>query len=936
MKAVIFSILMVLWIAQNKLPGQDQPVSPSLLSADSVMHLKRQSEILVAENRFREASLILHRIADHYDKQKDLRMYFDYKNKALNCESEFGDKCSLLDSLFQLFLKYNESKINDTLLTNAMIISFVNNFSSSDCYLKKMRLTDSLWTFANINITLASQYKLAKLRIQLTKKMDILHELLFSYYKLLKIELPGLLKIKEEINLGNLYSEVKEYQLSNIVLQNTLCNSNIPESERAIIYNIIGNNYFYLNKLSLANYFYNQSLCIRQRFENDKNSLRVIYNNIANYYSYAGNIDSAKILYENALKISISEFGIDSRETAFELNNLGNLYFNIGGYDSANFFYQKSYNIKINNAHYSNPDVIHSLSNLGGTFSKRGEVKHAIYYFRQSIVENYLIAKKISLKNGLASPDDFSFSCKSLGKIYYGLYTEYKNSLYLDSAKFFFNKAITTNDSILLSSPIEVSKVLINSSNNKIIEDYLACYMAEGSFEKIKDTTLVLTLLDKCHNYVLFSKQIIEDKNLSNSFLTNDEFNYKSIDKEYNTIELLEQDRSTKLTDIYSLNKILYEKIINLIPRSNYLYFKDYLYDNPILSINNIRAQISDSTAILEFTILFNELYCLTISHNVLNLIKIGNISYLEQLFRECKTKLKKFELDYDEVYTLSKLLLTSIKKLGQSINKLIIINEDDLMTLPFDILLMKDPKTNHATNNFLISKYDISYSYSINHIVASNSQVERNKATFDFVGMAPVVNNLKGQLSLDTLKNNSLEILTISNLFTNSGMTSKPLNGAEANIENFYIYAGNTGILHIATHSSTNSFPFDSGLILCDPKNTGVGDNIIRYFDVLNLTRSPYLVVLASCSSYAGKWIDGEGMRNLGRAFSMRGSSYVISSLFRLDDEFSLHFMTIFYKNYIKSKDITHSLCKTKRFFLDTAQYSYPIYWSNFLLIEK
>ena len=102
MKAVSFCILMVLWIAQNKLHGQYQPVSPSFLLADSVIHLKRQSEILVAEKRFCEASLILHRIADHYESQKDLRMYFNYKNKALNCESEFGDKCILLDSLYQL------------------------------------------------------------------------------------------------------------------------------------------------------------------------------------------------------------------------------------------------------------------------------------------------------------------------------------------------------------------------------------------------------------------------------------------------------------------------------------------------------------------------------------------------------------------------------------------------------------------------------------------------------------------------------------------------------------------------------------------------------------------------------------------------------------------------------------------------------------------
>jgi CHAT domain-containing protein len=865
-------------------------------------------------------------------------MYFDYKNKAANCLSKTGDEVGLIDSIFFLLKDYDKSNVCDTVLTTAIINNFVRNYNSMPYYQAKLTYIDYIIDSLKAKLTEGSRILLLKTRIYITEKLAIPLEQLKSHYKLLSQNLNPAEQTEFNTDLGSFYHEIKEYQLSNIVLQSTLTNPSVSNLQRAVLYNILGNNYLHLKKYSISYYYFSESLFIRQGIPNNFEYLTVIYNNLANYFSTIGKMDSANSLYYKSLEICKMKYGNDSREVAFQYNNLGNHYFKLEKYDSAFVFYQKSFNIKQEIKNYDGIDIIYSLYNLGQTQSKLGNTTLAIQLLTKSVKKNFEIAKTFSFKSGLSSPNDYIISCNFLGDIFYDSYDQYRNGASLDSAKMYYERAIITNDSLINSTPIESSKILVNLSNKKILESYLKCYLFEDSVGQytITDTIKVLSLFDQCHNYILLNKLLSTGVELQNSVNYHVNSDTKTLDEIYSTIESFESDRSSNLLNIRELSKNLFSKIKELErKKDNYRQNskKQINLLNEEITSTMFRKLINDQMIILEYTTIKDYLFCLSITNNNIKITKIEKTQELENQIIDCRKGLRQFSLDFNKLYDLSNILLAPLKNISTGINKIVVIKDESFLAIPFDILILSKPRPNFQDNFYLIKKYDISYSYSVALLFRNASTISR-KSNFEFIGFAPTdfVGN-PGNL-VESLSGSKDEVLQISNLFIKTNLNSMALTGSDANFENFYNYAEKTNILHVATHSSVNSKSFDSGLLV-NPTSKGL-NNVITYYDILNLQSSPHLIVLASCSSNSGKLLEGEGIQNIGRAFSIKGASFIISSLFRLDDKFSCKFTTKFYKNLLASKDIKKSLCKTKREFITDVNYSYPTYWSNFNIIGK
>jgi CHAT domain-containing protein len=903
-------------------------------SDDTIQYLKRKSQILVMEKKYSEAYSNFTFISDFYFSHSNLRLYFDYKNKASNCYCHYANSGASLDTLIHLFNKYVNSNLNDVNLTEALINNFLVNYEKLSDFPKKLKYLDLLLCSTQCQIPIESKILLAKHRLIITNKLSFLDKEIESYYYLLNQEIKAEDVIEYEIDLGSLYSDNKDYHLSNITLQNTLCRKGLSEKNKAIIFNILGNNYLHLNNNYLSLKFYNKSLLIRNKLPNNSEYLRVIYNNIANYYNVINKMDSSLLFYELSLEISNNKYGYNSRETAFELNNIGNHYFNIGSFDSANVYYQKSFGIKNSIVNYNNIDIIHSLYNLGLTQSKLENFPSARKLLQQSIDKNFEIAKIYSLKVGPSSPNDYIFSCKNLGDLYYNSFKKCHNTYLLDSAKYYYFEAITTNDSLINSTPIESSKIRTNIANFKILESYLQCFLINNSQGDIliEDTTRILSIFDKCHNYILFNKLIDTDENPSYHFHESLNYKDKSLDEEYYTIERLEEDTSSDLNDIFVLNQSLFTKIKNMQFIGEGFDHR-YNWKTNEISLSKIKESIDKHTIVLEYTTINEFLYCLSLTSNSIFVTNIGKAQQIRNLSTDYNKRLKQFSLDFEQVYILSNLLLTPLKNIPAQINKIIIIKDEDLINIPFDALLLEKPEVNLQANSYLIKDFEISYSYSIN-LMIENSRNFSNHNSWDFIGFAPTIFDNSKTENPNNLQGSRDEILSISKLFKNSNLKSLSLIGSDANIENFYKFAVETNILHLATHSSVSNNTSNRGFLLKANQNELYDD--FDYFDVLHLTNSPNLVVIASCSSYTGNLIEGEGIRNVGRAFSIRGSSFIISSLFRLDDAFSEKFMKSFYNKLIITGNIKTSLCESKREFIYDEKYFYPSYWSNFNIIGK
>jgi len=138
-----------------------------------------------------------------------------------------------------------------------------------------------------------------------------------------------------------------------------------------------------------------------------------------------------------------------------------------------------------------------------------------------------------------------------------------------------------------------------------------------------------------------------------------------------------------------------------------------------------------------------------------------------------------------------------------------------------------------------------------------------------------------------------------------------------------------------------TNKNPLmRSGIVLAnandvwhrDPLAEGE-DGILTAAEVALLDlRNTKLVVLSACETGLGDIKGSEGVYGLQRAFKMAGVKHIIMSLLKVPDKETAQFMTLFYKNLIKLKDIPVAFQNTQK--VMRVKYD-PYYWGAFVLIE-
>ena len=129
------------------------------------------------------------------------------------------------------------------------------------------------------------------------------------------------------------------------------------------------------------------------------------------------------------------------------------------------------------------------------------------------------------------------------------------------------------------------------------------------------------------------------------------------------------------------------------------------------------------------------------------------------------------------------------------------------------------------------------------------------------------------------------------------------------------------------------------SGLVLAganDDHSTDTSiheDGILTAYEVslLNLSKTQ-LVVLSACETGLGDVKGSEGVYGLQRSFKMAGANKLIMSLWQVPDKETEEFMTLFYSQLLKTKDIRIAFNNAQG--VMRKKYD-PYYWAAFVLIE-
>lgn len=89
-------------------------------------------------------------------------------------------------------------------------------------------------------------------------------------------------------------------------------------------------------------------------------------------------------------------------------------------------------------------------------------------------------------------------------------------------------------------------------------------------------------------------------------------------------------------------------------------------------------------------------------------------------------------------------------------------------------------------------------------------------------------------------------------------------------------------------------------------------GDGVLTAFEAASLALDKtWLVVMSGCDTGVGDAVDGEDVLGMKRAFIQAGAWNVLFSVWRVNDDYAIHFMEKFYRAALENGDARHALAR-------------------------
>lgn len=133
--------------------------------------------------------------------------------------------------------------------------------------------------------------------------------------------------------------------------------------------------------------------------------------------------------------------------------------------------------------------------------------------------------------------------------------------------------------------------------------------------------------------------------------------------------------------------------------------------------------------------------------------------------------------------------------------------------------------------------------------------------------------------------------------------------------------------VLHIAAHGHYRMDQPDLSYI-------ELADGQLYTDDLLQHDLSYELVTLSACETGRARAVPGDELVGIGRGFLYAGAGALITSLWRIDDQLTVHFMQRLYQGLLAGTSKAAALRDAQRAFLDETPQLHPAFWGAFQLI--
>lgn len=825
----------------------------------------------------------------------------------------------------------------------------------------------------------------------------VLYQLIAEYDKALSYNMKAL-KIREEKlgkddpnyattlhNMGYLYRELGEYTKAELLYQESLdLREKIYGKKHpacAQVLNNLGALYRVQKRYKEAAHLFAQSLEIVKAFRGEEHpNVANLLNNLGMLYRKDGQLEKAKESYEKALSIRLQIYGENHVRVGQSYDNLAVFYaMETKDYDAALEYSKKGLSVMekvLGNQHSYYATTLNKMSHI---YLLRDEVLKsialAIQSFQINSIENFecdslgtAIIEQCQ-KSTYQKPLRAIRSLVLLDNATYQLYLNEKNQVYLERAvqfteatiklvqKLQVNLANKEDKLLILQNIPEItrrgllySELLYKATNDKKYLD-LGLYFAENNKSTILNSAI------QSDNAMRFGEVpdtlIAEEKGFKETL--------DALKKEL--IEAVEKKDSIQISKVrvalikaQQKQNVFKEKLAKAYPKYAKLQYQQFQ-----ANLSTIQTTLlTPNSALLEYYISEDQLFIFLINTDKVVFQKI------DMKIKKLKTKIRKLRkglsdytfiakkqdlagLTYSEAaYSLYQLLIAPFEKDLEGIERLIIVPDNVLGHIPFEALLTEEVeqtnKLNYKKLPYLINRFSISYTYSINLLMENinHKGPVNNGKLIGFASSYPKVDStglLVRSFSQQNLRKNLIllpavqtEVQALQDLIGGDSYYF----GKTANEAQFKKVAGEYSVVHLAMHGILNKkTPLLSSLAFSENLDS-IEDNFLEAHEISNLQLNNDLVVLSACETGYGKFEAGEGVMSLARSFMYAGVPSLVVSLWQVNDASTSRLMQSFYKNISNNMTKDEALRLAKLEYIETAPdiAAHPAFWSPFIQI--
>ncbi|MFZ4619931.1 MAG: CHAT domain-containing protein [Bacteroidota bacterium] len=726
-----------------------------------------------------------------------------------------------------------------------------------------------------------------------------------------------------------------------------LCESSLGEDhpQNGFKYEIMAGIYFDAGQYGKALSLYRKALGIRERVNDRHNRMDIVSLNssIGKVYSALQNYDSARWYFDLACELDRGAIEKNNSISALLWRHRGELFIRMNRIDDALRNFDTALTILTGSVISQNTEELpHGLFHT--TLDKKGLIEN---------LEEIAGAYELRYRQG-SSVTDLKraqvFRLKAMDMI-----DDLRRQFSSDASKFFLAQHAST----IYRNGCRVSVRLyeLTGLRKYLVDAFLIADRSKGNvlLDRLAD--------NKAKKYGAIPDSLIAAERRLLERITSLETHLSRSPASKKTAARSEYDSQMEFFKVSRQHQAMVE-----VFEKKYPEYYNSKYAKEILSVSAARRSMESGEVLVEYMNDDSIAYVFVLSKTSLTIKRLKDFSGINQDVRKFTSALKTFDPQgyWRSGTSLYSRLVKPILSEISGASRLTIVPDGILYSLPFEALPLSRPGTNNvdfSTVGYLINRFDISYTYSAAfRALHQEDELKRGSLT-SFAGFAPVFkDSSKGSdlfanrsfaeqsgvsdvrsITLDGKRFNELkysedEVTSIGQRMRDHDISASTFLFSSATEHNFKMNAPSYDILHIATHGFINERdPRLSAVIFSQPDHEAADDDGVLYVnETVNLQLKARLVVLSSCESGVGQFVNGEGMIALSRGLLYAGAQNVIFSLWKVSDKQTYRLMDEFYRNLTEGKGYSSSLRSAKLSMIRSKETAFPGKWSGFVLIGR